>query len=227
MGFPIFMSTTSSTFHGPLNSALNALPWVQGKDSAMQSDFAESAEQMCCLSWIYFALLPILQTSRLQLLTCKGTCNFLLIDNICKQLCTDQAQHVGPDLSPNCLQFLSGLIRMKVRFAAHWWDDNTTTFFYVYHMLQITSYLKRKHKWRRARWKDFLSILTQWLKSAWASTKPDQSQAYEPVHEISNNVVCTTSKASDQPGHMHSLIRAFASRLSILWLLSNWLNTSF
>ena len=38
----------------------------------------------------------------------------------------------------------------------------------------------------------------------------------EPVHEISNNVVCATSKASDQPAHMHSLIRAFASRLSIL-----------
>ena len=38
----------------------------------------------------------------------------------------------------------------------------------------------------------------------------------EPVHEISNNVVCATSKASDQPVHMRSLIRAFASRLSIL-----------
>ena len=42
----------------------------------------------------------------------------------------------------------------------------------------------------------------------------------EPVHEISNNVVCATSKASDQPAHTHSLIRAFASSLSILWLLS-------
>ena len=41
-------------------------------------------------------------------------------------------------------------------------------------------------------------------------------QTYEPVHEISNNVVCATSKASDQPAHMRSLIRAFASRLSIL-----------
>ena len=39
---------------------------------------------------------------------------------------------------------------------------------------------------------------------------------YEPVHEISNNVVCATSKDSDQPAHMRSLIRAFASRLSIL-----------
>ena len=38
----------------------------------------------------------------------------------------------------------------------------------------------------------------------------------EPVHEISNNVVCATSKASDQPVHMGSLIRAFASRVSIL-----------
>ena len=38
----------------------------------------------------------------------------------------------------------------------------------------------------------------------------------EPVHEITNNVVCATSKASDQSAHMRSLIRAFASRLSIL-----------
>ena len=41
-------------------------------------------------------------------------------------------------------------------------------------------------------------------------------QKHEPVHEISNNVVCATSKASDQPAHTRSLIRAFASRLSIL-----------
>ena len=39
---------------------------------------------------------------------------------------------------------------------------------------------------------------------------------YEPVHEISNNVVYATSKASDQPAHTRSLIRAFACRLSIL-----------
>ena len=38
----------------------------------------------------------------------------------------------------------------------------------------------------------------------------------EPVHEISDNVVCGTSKASDQPVHTRSLIRAFASRLNIL-----------
>ena len=38
----------------------------------------------------------------------------------------------------------------------------------------------------------------------------------EPVHEISNNVVCATSKASDQPAHTRSLIRAYASRLNNL-----------
>ena len=46
-----------------------------------------------------------------------------------------------------------------------------------------------------------------------SSTK--EAILYEPVHEISNNVVCATSKASDQPAHTRSLIRAFASRLSI------------
>ena len=43
---------------------------------------------------------------------------------------------------------------------------------------------------------------------------------YEPWHGISNNVVCVTSKASDQPAHTRSLIRAFASRLNILRVLS-------
>ena len=46
--------------------------------------------------------------------------------------------------------------------------------------------------------------------------RPDKMQLIEPVHEISNNVVCATSKASDQSAHTRSLIRAFASPLSIL-----------
>ena len=41
-------------------------------------------------------------------------------------------------------------------------------------------------------------------------------RAFEPQHEISNNVVCATSKASDQPTLAHRLIRVFASRLNIL-----------
>ena len=43
---------------------------------------------------------------------------------------------------------------------------------------------------------------------------------FEPRHEISTNVECATSKASDQPAHMRSLIRAFACRLNNLWVLS-------
>ena len=42
----------------------------------------------------------------------------------------------------------------------------------------------------------------------------------EPGHQISNNVVCVTSKASDQHAHMRSLIGTFASRLNILGMLS-------
>ena len=37
-----------------------------------------------------------------------------------------------------------------------------------------------------------------------------------PPHEISNNVVCATSKASDQSAHTCSLIRAIGSCLNIL-----------
>ena len=48
---------------------------------------------------------------------------------------------------------------------------------------------------------------------------------FEPVPEIPNNVVCATSKASDQPAHTRSLIRDFACRLTSIWLLSYWLNT--
>ena len=49
-----------------------------------------------------------------------------------------------------------------------------------------------------------------------ALVKTVSSTKFEPRHEFSNNVVCATSKGSDQPAHMGSLIRAFASRLNIL-----------
>ena len=38
---------------------------------------------------------------------------------------------------------------------------------------------------------------------------------FEPWHELSNNVVCATSKGSYQPAHTRILTRAFASRLNI------------
>ena len=56
---------------------------------------------------------------------------------------------------------------------------------------------------------------------------PSPQSTYELWHGISNNVVCVNSKASDQPAHMRSLIRAFASHLNILRVLSYWLNISW
>ena len=38
----------------------------------------------------------------------------------------------------------------------------------------------------------------------------------ESSHEISNNVVCATSKGSDQPARMRRLIRAFATTVNLL-----------
>ena len=40
--------------------------------------------------------------------------------------------------------------------------------------------------------------------------------SFEPRHETSNNVVCATIKASDQPALTRILNRAFANRLNIL-----------
>ena len=48
------------------------------------------------------------------------------------------------------------------------------------------------------------------------SVKFDTVIPFEPVHEISNNLVCETSKGLDQPVHMRSLVRAIANCLNIL-----------
>ena len=60
------------------------------------------------------------------------------------------------------------------------------------------------------------------LEENWLSGNPSYQELrlYERRHEISNNVVYVTSKASDQSAHIHSLIPAFASRLNILLVLS-------
>ena len=44
----------------------------------------------------------------------------------------------------------------------------------------------------------------------------EKETVFEAQHEIPNNVVCATSKVSDQPARLRSLIRAFASLLNIL-----------
>ena len=53
---------------------------------------------------------------------------------------------------------------------------------------------------------------------------PAELLLFEPRQESSNNNICVTSKASDQPAHTRRLTRAFASRLIILWMLSFCLN---
>ena len=63
-----------------------------------------------------------------------------------------------------------------------------------------------------------------WVYTSWNLLLDDIYYIYEPVHEISNKVVCATNKASDQPAHRCNLIRAFACRLHILWVFSYWLN---
>ena len=52
------------------------------------------------------------------------------------------------------------------------------------------------------------------------NNKNNKLNKFEPVHEISNNMVCATSKGSDQPAHMRSLFRAFARGLNIVRVLS-------
>ena len=49
--------------------------------------------------------------------------------------------------------------------------------------------------------------------------KPRLTQTCE-IHLSRCNVACATSKGSDQPAHTHNLIRAFASPLNIISLLS-------
>ena len=61
-------------------------------------------------------------------------------------------------------------------------------------------------------------MLDQKEKSVW------NFRTFELRHGISNNVVCATSKASDQPAQTRSQIRTFASRCNILWVFSYWLD---
>ena len=50
----------------------------------------------------------------------------------------------------------------------------------------------------------------------WGITSVDLDILFEPWHGISNNVVYATSKTSDQPAHIRSLMGGSASRLDIV-----------
>ena len=80
------------------------------------------------------------------------------------------------------------------------------------HKLQAVNVRAHKHQMAH---EYNIAVLRTGLACNWPRTSTN-----EPRHEISNNVVCATSKGSNQPAHTRSLIRAFASRLNILWPLS-------
>ena len=83
---------------------------------------------------------------------------------------------------------------------------------------RLITKLKKKHS--DILEKCYYQVLLLWSRGKLVDlTDRNQMSCYrldEPCHEISNNVICATSKASDQSAHTRSLIRAFASRLSIL-----------
>ena len=63
--------------------------------------------------------------------------------------------------------------------------------------------------------------ISVWLKISFLISKPKHVVGtFEPTkhlrHEISNNVVCATSKGSDQPAHMRSLTDAFSMNIKLL-----------
>ena len=51
-------------------------------------------------------------------------------------------------------------------------------------------------------------------------TNHGSESAFEARHEISYNVVCATSKGSEQLAHKRSLIKAFSNPLNIIRLLN-------
>ena len=92
--------------------------------------------------------------------------------------------------------------------------NSNTLFFTKYR--EKTKEHTPQHIWDRERWRSEYYQLVIFFMQLW--------KRIGPRHEISNNVVSATSKGSDQPAHMRSLIRAFASHLNIPWVLSYWLN---
>ena len=87
-----------------------------------------------------------------------------------------------------------------------WSKGLTILHFNRLHVLHLHTWVKTKY---------FQTLEMQILKFGVCPQNSNYFK-FEPRHEISNNVVCATSKASDQPAHMRSLIRAFASHLNIL-----------
>ena len=70
---------------------------------------------------------------------------------------------------------------------------------------------------------DHLTRLLQNLLDLFQNMATKEWFQYELQHEISNNVVCATSKASDQPRSEHFLYRILIGRFA---LLRDWMSVS-
>ena len=77
-----------------------------------------------------------------------------------------------------------------------------------------------KYQWRRQASMQSDQSLTFLLSEKENSETSVCNHPYKSRHQISNNVVRATSEASDQPAHTRILIRAFASHMIILGVLS-------
>ena len=87
----------------------------------------------------------------------------------------------------------------------------------LHHWLE-GAFLKFSTKMSRTIFSSFFTLKAPYIrrKRIYFSSQINPISKFEPVYEISNNFVCATSKGSDQPAHTRRLIRAFASRLSIV-----------
>ena len=85
--------------------------------------------------------------------------------------------------SKNFSRWLDAIFSVYITLVIDWFNDQ---FVFALFICLLLTYINRLCLWAKNM---FLSMFR-----------------LEPVHEISNNVVCATSKASDQPAHEHSLI---------------------
>ena len=89
-------------------------------------------------------------------------------------------------------------------------------FLYNYHKKIMDAFLQNLKVLRANRKKAIFNKNENNYTSKVETLTSPKLMTFEQWHEISNNVVCATSKGSDQPAHTRSLIRAFVGRLNIL-----------
>ena len=142
------------------------------------------------------------------------------------------------------LNSISNIMQQSLNYQTFFLHVTLHTIFFIWPKFQILNHTERwEHVWNTEKetaskreentlWLTFkLGTTCGWSLSrrqplGWLASVLNvlETEENEPGHDISYNVVCATSKASDQPAHMCSLIRAYASRSNIQWVFCYWLN---